>query len=258
MTVNSKSKVVLCAALLFFAALLHFEAVGAIKGTSHSVSGTVTNAITGLPISGATVRILDSGIPPEVTDDSGMSLFPSVPEGTYDVEASAPGLLSATEPGVVVDHDVVVEFSLDSAALCDHVPGNLVVNCGFETGDFTSWTRSGDLSFTSIEPGGHSGMFGLVTGPTSDLGFIGQTLATTLGGSYSVCSWLGNLGGGPNRFQVSWGGTVIRDDQDLLPFGAYVQFCDDVIATSDTTEVKFGFLQIPSFFVFDDVSIAPQ
>jgi len=254
-----QDKLLLSAAVFFFAAIPQTQAARAIEGTAHSVSGTVTNSITGLPISGATVSILDSGVPPEITDDNGMYLFPSVSEGTYDVQASAPGSLSLTQPGIVVDHDVVLDFALDSAALCDHVQGNLVANCGLETGDFTSWTRSGDPSFTSIDQGaGHSGMFGLVIAPSADLGFVAQDLATNPGGSYSICSWILNLGGTPNRFQVSWGGTVIRDDSDMQPTPGYVQLCDDVVAPSDTTEVKFGFLQLPSFFAFDDVSVAPQ
>lgn len=257
---NLKDKLLLPVALCFFAAVV--QAHAAIEGTApaQSVTGTVTNGITGLPIAEATVTILDTPLPPAITDENGMYLFPSVPDGTYDIQASAPGLLSMTQSGVVVDDDVVVDFALDSAAVCDHVPGNLVANCGFETGDFTSWTRSGDQSWTSIDPGsGHSGMFGLVSGPTADLGFIAQNLATTPGGgSYSVCYWLGNIGRPPNRFQVSWGGTVLRDVSDLEPWSGYVQFCHDVVAPTDTTELKLGFLNPASFFFFDDVSVAPQ
>ena len=29
--------------------------------------------------------------------------------------------------------------------ICQSVAGNLVANCGFETGDFTGWTQSGNL-----------------------------------------------------------------------------------------------------------------
>jgi hypothetical protein len=229
-----------------------------IPAPSHSVSGTVTNSITGTPIQGASVRILNTPIPPATTDANGMYLFPSVPEGTYDIQATAAGFLSMTRPGVVVDHDVVVDFALESSALCDRVPGNLVRNCGFETGDFTGWTRSGDPSATSIDSGSaHSGTYGLDIGPVTDLGFIAQNLATAPGGSYSLCYWLLNLGATPNRFQVSWDHVVIRDDTNLGAFG-YTQTCHDVVATSDTTEVKFGFLQVPSYFHFDDVSAAPE
>jgi hypothetical protein len=53
---------------------------------------------------------------------------------------------------------------------CDATPGNLVANCGFETGDFTSWTQSGDLSFTDVDPDcAHSGDFGLCAGPVDGL-----------------------------------------------------------------------------------------
>ena len=29
-------------------------------------------------------------------------------------------------------------------SICDGIAGNIVSNCGFESGDFTSWTRSGN------------------------------------------------------------------------------------------------------------------
>ena len=33
---------------------------------------------------------------------------------------------------------------------CDLVADNLVTNCGFETGDFTGWTQSGNTGFTGV------------------------------------------------------------------------------------------------------------
>jgi carboxypeptidase family protein len=226
-------------------------------GPAHMVSGTVTNSGSGLPIAGATVTIQGTPIPPATTDANGMYAFPIVPEGTYTMTATKSGFLPGSRM-VTVDMDIVVDFALDPAAACDRVPGNLVTNCGFETGDFTGWTRSGDPTFTSIDTGSaHSGSFGLDTGPVNGLGFIAQNLATTPGTTYSLCYWLRNLGGTPNRFQVSWDGTVIRDDNNLGQFD-YTQTCHSVVATGATTELKFGFLQVPSFFYFDDVSVAPQ
>src|SRR5260370_26184358 len=62
---------------------------------------------------------------------------------------------------------------------CEAVTNNLVANCGFETGVFGPWVRSGDPSFTGIDnASAHSGQFGLDTGPLSDLGYITQKLAT--------------------------------------------------------------------------------
>src|SRR5262249_24883394 len=145
-------------------------------GPAHMVSGNVSNSATGLPIPGATVRIQGTPLAPQTTDADGNYAFPIVAEGTYTMMASASGLLPSSQ-SVTVDQDVVVNFALDPLAACDRVPGNLVRNCGFETGDFTNWTRSGDPGFTSIEMfAAHSGSWGLNIGPTGGLGYIAQNL----------------------------------------------------------------------------------
>jgi len=227
-----------------------------ILGPAHRVSGTVTNSGTGLPIAGATVRVQGTSLQTNTGAD-GTYAFAIVPEGTYNVMASASGFLSNTH-SVTVDQDVVVDFSLDPVAACDRVPGNLVRNCGFETGDFTNWTRSGDPGFTTIDMiSAHSGNFGLDTGPSGGLGYIAQNLATTPGTFYHVCYWIDNEGGPSNRFTASWEGNIIVDVSDQQRF-TYRQDCLDVFACTDNAELKFGFLQEPSFFHFDDVSAAPQ
>jgi hypothetical protein len=179
---------------------------------AHMVSGTVTNSGTGLPIAGATVTIQGTPIPPATTDANGMYQFPIVPEGTYTMTATKPGFLPGSRM-VTVDMDIVVDFALDPAAACDRVPGNLVVNCGFETGDFTGWTRSGDPTYTNIDtPSAHSATYGLDIGPVNDLGFIAQNLATTSGATYSLCYWLLNLGG-------SAGVGFVPQDTECIFFG---------------------------------------
>jgi hypothetical protein len=239
-------------------------------GPAHMVSGTVTDSGTAMPIAGATVTILNTPIPPATTDANGMYAFPSVPEGTYSIQASARGYSPSTRTGVFVDQDVVVDFALDPTVApcnptgvdipseCDSVAGNLVGNCGFETGNFSMWTRSGDQGFTSIDAASaHSGNWGLDIGPVGGLGFIAQNLGTMTGTRYNLSFWLENAGGPANRVQVSWGGTVIFDSSDFAPF-PYRQYCWVGTAPSDSTELKFGFLQVPSFFHFDDVVVTPQ
>lgn len=235
---------------------------------AHNVSGTVTSSASGLPIAGATIQILTTPIPPATTDANGMYLFPSVPEGTYDVQASAGGYAPRTQTGILVNQDVIVNFMLDPRvgpctpdrdipSQCDMVVGNLVVNCGFETGAFAPWAQSGDLSFTNVDTfSAHSGNFGDDTGPVGGLGFIAQNLPTTAGATYNLSFWLANTGGPANRFTVSWGGTVIYDVSDQQAFG-YTQYCWSGIAPSDSTELKFGFLQMPAYFQFDDVVVRP-
>jgi hypothetical protein len=147
-----------------------------------------------------------------------------------------------------------------SASVCDGVDGNLVANCGFEqvTAPSPGWTWTGDMSFTAIIPGApaHSGMLGLDTGPTVDLGFFTQTLATTAGQSYDLTYWLRN-NGRPARFQISWDGSVIQDDPAFdHPDHAYTSYTiPGLIASTDGTVLSFGFFNVPDFFWFDDVIV---
>lgn len=145
----------------------------------------------------------------------------------------------------------------DQPSQCDMQPGNLVMNCGFETGSFPPWVRSGDPSFTGIDaPSRHSGNFGLDTGPVSSLGFIEQNLVTVPGQAYDLSFWLRNSGS-PNRYQVSWNGTVVRDVSNVPDF-PYMQISiPNLVATGTSTNLKFGFFNPPDYFWFDDVVVVP-
>jgi hypothetical protein len=154
------------------------------------------------------------------------------------------------------------------ASICDGDPNNIVSNCGFETGTFAPWVQSGDTSFTGIDPGSrHSGIFGLDTGPVNSLGFITQQVPTDPTAIYDLSFWLRNAQV-PNRFQVSWNGDVIYDQtnmpnfpytsSDSLPVGNTSVFIGLVPSDGDTTELKFGFYNVPDFFWFDDVDLLAE
>ena len=71
----------------------------------------------------------------------------------------------------------------------------LVLNGDFEIGNFTSWTQSGNLSFTGVGSGNaHSGTYAAYFGPVGSLGFISQNLTTVPGGTYDLTFWLKNAG----------------------------------------------------------------
>jgi hypothetical protein len=219
---------------------------------AHSVSGTVSNLLTGLPFAGATVRILNTPIPPTTTDANGMYLFAFVAEGTYDIQASARGFMTQTQTGVVVNQDDVVDFGLDSVALCDHVPGNLVANCGFESGDFQAWVATGFSFALSVSQGNpHTGAWALSYDGDWD-NYIEQQLATTPGATYQLCYW---LAGGGGDFAVFWDGVLIRGGLDSPGFG-YTQTCHHVVATRGSTALKFGFDLGANWL--DDVSVVAE
>ena len=90
---------------------------------------------------------------------------------------------------------------------CDTVGDNLLINCGFESGDFApGWTLSGPdpvHNFVSTTAA-HSGSFGAQLGSVQSFGCISQTVTTTFGQLYTLSFWLSNSLR-PNNFQVFWG-----------------------------------------------------
>src|SRR5947208_1219010 len=69
------------------------------------------------------------------------------------------------------------------SSLCDAIAGNLVTNCGFETGSLSGWSLTGNTGFTGVAGGGtpHTGSFGVFEGPVGSDGFLNQTLPTVAG-----------------------------------------------------------------------------
>jgi hypothetical protein len=134
-----------------------------------------------------------------------------------------------------------------------------IINGGFETGDFSGWTLSGNTAFTSVNSNNvHSGQFAAEFGPVGSEGFITQTFPTTPGGTYTLSYWLANAGGPANEFEAYINGTILPGSQILnaQPF-PYTQYQFVFQATGSQTELKFGYQQDPSFLYLDDVSVSP-
>jgi hypothetical protein len=141
------------------------------------------------------------------------------------------------------------------------IKANLITNGGFEKGDFTGWTQSGNTDFTGVAgdffgPPPHSGKFQAFFGPVDSHGFISQSLATTAGGSYVLDFWLANLGGPANFFSINWDGATIFSLTDSSAFG-YTEFTFDLNASSASTLLQFEFMHNPSVFLLDDVTLNP-
>jgi len=154
---------------------------------------------------------------------------------------------------------VLVVFGLGAPAakadVCT-VAGNLVANCGFETGTFTGWTQSGNTGFTAVVAGSaHSGAFGATFGPVGSLGFITQNLVTVPGATYDLSFWLRNAAGTPNQFTASFNGVALTTLTNSAAFGYTLFTFNGLLATTTSTQLQFGFRHDPSFWDFDDVIV---
>jgi uncharacterized repeat protein (TIGR01451 family) len=139
-------------------------------------------------------------------------------------------------------------------------PSGLVINGGFETGDFTGWTLTGDTSYTYVDNGSefppHSGSYEAELGTTSSIGYLSQTLATTPGTSYLLSCWLNNSYGDPgNIFIVSWNGTTLLDETN--PFAStWTNYQFVVSATGSNTVLQIGFADNGANYLgLDDISV---
>ena len=143
------------------------------------------------------------------------------------------------------------------------VSAAIVQNGGFESGDFTSWSQSGNTAYTTVVSGNsqfvHSGTFGAELGPAGSLGYLSQTLPTIAGQSYLLSLWLDSPNVSsytPNEFNILWNGSKIFDQLNIGKIGwTNLQFI--VTANGSSTALQFGFQDDPYYLGLDDISLTP-
>jgi hypothetical protein len=135
---------------------------------------------------------------------------------------------------------------------------NLIINGGFETGDFTGWNQTGDTSQNTVDTSHpHSGTYAARLGPVGDEGFLDQAFSSTPGASYTLSYWLLNYGGPTNEFEAYIDRNILPGSQVVNSSAfPYTQYTFPFIATGTTTDVMFGFRQDPSFWFLGDVMVA--
>ena len=151
---------------------------------------------------------------------------------------------------------------------CGAVAANLVANCGFETGSFSSWTLSGVQSspaYLGISHGvdtadAHTGADGAYLGGFGGILDLSQFLATVPGTLYEVDYWLAQspatVAPYQSSFNVTFGGTTLfsAGNAPNLPFTRYEFF---TTAAASLSNLQFGARDDTGFFSLDDISVEP-
>ena len=126
--------------------------------------------------------------------------------GDYTVKLRA---YNTSNPGGIVATQII------------HVCPQLITNGGFQTGDFTGWTLTGDTNGCSVNNITGSGLpdylgnFAAALGTTDTNGYLSQTIPTIPSQAYMLSLSLFCDGSTPNEFSVSWEGSTLFDQVNV-------------------------------------------
>ncbi len=146
-----------------------------------------------------------------------------------------------------------------ASSQCAAVAGNLVANCGFESGGFDGYTLAGNTANSGVDAfSAHSGGYGAYVGNRGAAQTITQTLATTAGGRYTFSFFLlsEEALGGTAFFRAFLGGQQVLDLESQAPL-AYTRYSFTTTATGPATDLRFVVQNDLSFYDLDDLSVAP-
>jgi len=135
---------------------------------------------------------------------------------------------------------------------------SLIINGGFETGDFTGWTyTAGDPSAGEPYSGvdgllPHSGNYSAYLGDVNTPGTLSQIITTNVQ-SYELSMYLYSDGLTPNQFKVQWNGITLYEVTDLPPQD-WVRLSFSVLGTGKDT-LTFSERNDKGYLNLDDVSL---
>jgi hypothetical protein len=135
-----------------------------VPAQSYSVTGTVTDHDTGLPIENASVQVLDTPIPVVYTNALGQYTIPTVYEGTYDFKVFKQDYSTLYQQVSIAGQNVVADFQLYPSTAWS-----------FELGTFESlWVMGGNAPWTITTQNPYDGNY------CAKSGAIGNSQTSTM------------------------------------------------------------------------------
>ncbi len=137
---------------------------------------------------------------------------------------------------------------------------NLVANGGFESGDFTDWTPTGDSTFDGVQcpgpgPEVFEGLCSAFFGPIGTLGGISQDISLGPIGTPFILTFAFEADGGTeSSFSASFGGVTLLSltNPAASPYQVYT-FGGTTTAATQT--LAFSFRDDPGFLSLDAVTV---
>lgn len=182
-----------------------------------------------------------------------------------DAAALAAGVYSGN---VIISNET--SAAAHAAPFTLSVGQSVLQNGGFETGDFTGWTVTGQTTsggatpvvyddVESVASGygvAHSGNYGLYLGDNAPFS-IAQTAPTDAGQSFLLSFWLENgFAGAGQQFTASWNGVALLSLSSPPQFG-WRNYQYLVTGTAGGSVLAFTAENTPSYFGLDDISLTP-
>jgi hypothetical protein len=137
---------------------------------------------------------------------------------------------------------------------------NLVTNGGFETGDFSGWSDTGDATFNGVQcPGAddsvYAGNCSAYFGPFISEGGIAQSINVGSAGlTWNLSFAFLSDGAAPSSFSVLFGGETLLSLTNPSA-GDYTLYQFSGTTTSDNMTLAFNFYDEVSYLFLDDVSV---
>ena len=173
------------------------------------------------------------------------------------------------------------QATLAASTPCSGVAGNLVANCGFESGDLTAWTASGN---TTNPPGGfngsefgvdtgdaNGGTYGLYAGPIGGVMNLSQSIAMAVNTAYTITFSLKQISSAVTNSNHTFSATIQNASRTSTlatlvsnppTVGSFVQYTATFTPTgtqlggsTGAVALVFSFRNDDNYWSLDDVSV---